>query len=77
LSHKSVFAQIAAEGGKSRWIQLGAFFLHDDGEGRSSMLDAPPILHAFILKAIGIEKWLGRRVFGGSSRISRYVAEYE
>ncbi len=31
------------EGGKARWIELGAFFSHRDGNGGTLILDALPI----------------------------------
>jgi carbonic anhydrase len=35
--------EAAEPGGKGRWIELGAFFAHRDGQGGNLVLDALPI----------------------------------
>ena len=35
--------EAAKEGGKERWVELGAFFSHRDGSGGNLVLDALPI----------------------------------
>ena len=33
----------ATDGSKGRWVRLGVFFAHEDGQGGSLVLDALPI----------------------------------
>ena len=33
----------AKQGGKARWVELGAYFAHADGQGGNLVLDALPI----------------------------------
>ena len=33
----------AEEGGQARWLKIGVYFAHDDGQGGSLLLDTLPI----------------------------------